>query len=340
MLTRSDGRPHAGSWVLRGPQTVIPHQWLTSQDVLIRFDNPPEELDFLLSTECLLNTGPIWVFKLNDDGVGHLIQSRAVRPGNRHVLLTSDENIELAPWITKSNVDCLGIKAIGLDVPEVVLAELNERLEPLGINQVRTLEVRPAGLPAANWDGEGNGEWLSSDTPRLGIRIGYTVDSASVVLADRQEGPLNITWPVTGEPFFLELPTLAVGWYRLIVTTRRGPDGESAHLDIVIREPLDWSSNWATRGLLNYSIDPRNPSLEDVWEGRVTLEIEGPSHQTVGWDFVLFDRGGKELAHVRGWTPCISLSTGQRSVTNFNQLSSRHVRYERIKTSHTPVNQF
>ena len=54
-------------------------------------------------------------------------------------------------------------------MPNHIPTEVTSQFRELGLNVVRTIRVWPAGLPGRGWDGEGGTEWLTTESPCLGI---------------------------------------------------------------------------------------------------------------------------------------------------------------------------
>jgi hypothetical protein len=79
---------------------------------------------------------------------------------------------------------------------------------------------------------------------------------------------------------------------------------ELGELDVVIREPHQWSANVA-QGLLIVDTDPSRPTLEQLWESQVVLELHGPKGRHVTCTISLLDKHGVPL--VKKTLPPLSL---------------------------------
>ena len=261
----SSGRPRARGFLLRGPQEVILQEWPNPTDVLLRFEYSVPELDALLRTDCLLRPGPLWLFRIASDGLAYEVRSLVVRPGQSYILVSTITSVQLGSVVTPASISCQGISAVQIDLPTAIPYELAEELESLGLNQAKTVEVWPAGLAAGNWDGEGRGEWLSSERPCIGIHTDHPVDSLWVSLEDSKTERLKITPLALGEPIFVELPALPVGVHSLRVSTQSIDEKESGQLELVIREPRAWSPGVSIQRALTILVDPEVPTLEQLW---------------------------------------------------------------------------
>lgn len=280
----SSGRPFARGGLIFGTSLVRLKEWPAVETVLICFEHSVDMLDTLLSTECLIRPGPLWLFKIGSDGLGHEIRGNQVRAGQKYVILTTNNDILTRPVITPTAVLCAGISAAEITLPSAISIELGKQLKAFGLNQVQKIEVWPAGLVAASWDGDGRGEWLSNDEPIIGIRSDYERDRFVVRLNNDSSKPLDVVPHSVGEPVFIGLPKLSVGYHELEVCAqpKNGlhPE-ETAYLEVVIRDPIPWRPGVGTQGALHVVVEPVNPSLEDVWEGRATVEIFGPVSRQV-----------------------------------------------------------
>lgn len=324
-VSGSSGRRKPGAWLLYGPQSVTLIQWPRHDEPLLQFENPPPELDHLLRTECLLRPGPIWLFKVSSDGLACELKGATVRPGQRYVaLLEEGRNLPTHPQVAPGRVDCDGVQAFELHLHETIGPELGEALTALGIPEAGTVRVWPAGLSPAGWDGEGVAEWLSTDRPCVGIRADHYVETFSLdVGGDR----IDISPSALGVPIFVELPQLDPGIYALHVTAS-GQRGEtvaaSGSLQVHIREPRVWAPGGNSQSAFLVIVDPAVPTLEQLWEGDVNLEVHGPASRRVQCDIAFFERGNSQ-PFLQKQLPSLRLpiddATWQR---HFNQHFKKH----------------
>jgi hypothetical protein len=139
------GAPLPRGFLLYGSQEVVLASWPGSSEVLLKFEKSIEELDFLLTTECLLRPGPRWLFKILGDGTAIEVKGRVMRAGNEYIApSTKDNGAELPPMQSFAiNVQCEGLTAVRLDVPETVSAIYKEQVRDLGFRSAGTLRVQP-----------------------------------------------------------------------------------------------------------------------------------------------------------------------------------------------------
>ena len=309
VVAGSSGRPLARGALLHGPLSVILHSWPGSEELLLQFENPvPSWFEYLLRADCLLRPGPRWLFRIASDGQAYGLHGNLVRPNQSYVIATS-RALEVAPGVRLNRLACEGIHGARLDIPPGIPGEWAGYLKDLGLNQAKSVHVWPAGLAAASWDGEGRAEWLTSDSPCIAIRPDHIVDSIITTLQNAEGQRLEVPSPSTDSPCFIELPRLPVGVYVLRVSVR--PLGssvkeEAAELEIGVREARTWSPGTGAAGPLRISVDPPAPTLEQIWEGRATIDIRGPTGRQIVPTISLFERRST-LPTLRKRLPALSI---------------------------------
>jgi hypothetical protein len=113
-----------------------------------------------------------------------------------------------------------------------------------------------------------------------------------------EDGPslsLSLAGTPPGEPIFVELPPLAVGLHSFSVAARSGRGANSeviGDLDVVmrVREARPWSPGTTSHGPLEVELDPAAPSLEQLWEGRASIFVNGPAGRQAQCRVRLFAR--------------------------------------------------
>lgn len=273
------GRPLARGRLLHGPQRVALSRWPKSDEVLLKFEPSHSLLEFLLRTDCLLRPGPSWLFKIATDGIAYEMRGRRVRAGGKYVLVTLGNTAISAAHARPITLHCQGVMGALLELPDALTPDWEAELQHLGVTQAKSIEVWPAGLAAAAWDGEGYGEWLTSEQPCLAISCDHSV--SELLVSMHQDDPLNISDIRPGEPIFVELPKLALGLHKVSFAAR-GSGGDAVEsigdLDVLmrVREVRAWSPGISPHGPLSVDIDPTAPTLEQFWEGQLEIAIRGP----------------------------------------------------------------
>ena len=295
VVAGSSGRSCARGRSLHGVQRISLNRWPQADEVLLQFERKDPQLEYLLRTECLLRPGPIWLFRIASDGLAYETRSLRVRPGERYIIISSVALVGTGKYVQTVELACAGINGALIELPPALLEEWEKVLRILGLSQTKTIEVWPAGLAAAVWDGEGHGEWLASERPCLAIRSDHPIDALIVSMGDTDGMPLELTPITPGEPAFVELPQLPVGRHSVRISTRKEGSADSeplGDLEVVmrIREAQPWSPGISPQGPLLAQIDPTSPTLEQLWEGRVEIALYGPDGRHVKCKVSFFER--------------------------------------------------
>lgn len=291
------GRPLARGRCLHGTQRVRLSRWPHVNEVLLRFEQTDPQLEYLLRTECLLRPGPTWLFRIASDGLAYECRSLRVRPGARYIIVSTAGPIRSKDHTNSIDLLCEGVDGSMLELPQALTEDWEETIQHLGLGQAKMIEVWPAGLSAFVWDGEGHGEWLASERPCLGILTDHPLTRFLISMGTNSDLKLEITKVKPGEPVFVELPNLPVGLHTVHVSAQSSLSGQTellGDLDVVmrIREAQPWSPGVSPQGPLMVQIDPANPTLEQLWEGRIDVALRGPADRNVKCRVSLFERDG------------------------------------------------
>jgi hypothetical protein len=291
-VTGSAGRPLARGQCLFGSQQVSLKRWPRHDEVLIQFDKRDPQLEALFRTECLLRPGPAWLFRIASDGLAYEVRNQRVRPGQQYVFVRTGAVAD--PDLPPVVLDCEGVTGCFMSLPEALDARWESVLDRLGVRQSKSIEVWPAGLTPAQWDSDGHGEWLASEQPCLGIRADHSVTAIIVTVGNGISTPLAIDNLNPGSISFVELPQLPVGLHTIRFSTRRVGSAEVdpvGDLEVLmrIRESRPWSLNGGPQGPLLARIEPVNPTLEQLWEGRADIAFQGPTGRQLKCSVSLHD---------------------------------------------------
>src|SRR6185295_1531140 len=235
----------------------------------------------------------IWLFRIGSDGLAHEITSRLVRPENQYIILSRESLAADRNCINPLNVDCTGIAAYLLALPERLSSQDIDWLERLGLRVALTIRIWPAGLSGRGWDGEGHSEWLTTEFPCFGIVHDHPVESYALRL-DNGAAQIIEAGSV-GHPIFLRLHLLPVGRHALSVRAHRSTLEAEGVVTLDVREPEFWIPGTTSHAGLVVTLDPYNPSLDTFLEGNAGLSILGPEGRQVTCSISLANAGGGEL---------------------------------------------
>lgn len=287
-------------FLLYGTQVRALKSWPASGENIIKFERGNPVIENLMRRDCRFSTNSVWVFRVGSDGIAREVVGRTVRADQRYVIASRDsiinENIPLRPI----QIACAGVHAFELAMPEFIAPELTEALERIGVLVARNIKIWPAGLCVRNWDGEGRGDWLSSEVPCFGIVHDHAVDEYFLKLNNGPERRLE--GARAREPLFVRLPHLAPGRHvlsvrakRLGVTSRQALRDLEGQVELRVRDPLHWKPGIAAHSGLLVRTDPHDPNLDAFWEGSVAVEVEGPEGHEVTCTIALTSADGRTV---------------------------------------------
>lgn len=308
IIAGTDGRPKAREFFLHGPKRVELVRWPRPEEILLQFDRKNPQLEYLLKTECLLRPGSTWLFRIASDGLAYELRSLRVRPGEKYIVVSSDSQLKQESRLCFVNLACTGVSACLLEVPEAITEGWQNLLKSLGLGQAKSIDVWPAGLAAQLWDGEGRGEWLASDRPCLGMSSDHPMDSIHIALGSDPDEALEVKTIIPGQPVFVELPQLPVGLHTVRISSRALGTTEAnmvGELKVMIQiRQSRISETGITRQIpLMVQMDPIAPSMEQMWEGRVAVNVYGPARRSVKCRVSLFEKDGEDPSLIQSLQP-------------------------------------
>jgi hypothetical protein len=286
-------------WLVTGSRRRVVKQWPVAGTPLVQFERTDPALDPLVM-ETRLPRGPVWLCRLVADDLGREVMSRVVRPDRTYILLSETPILFRYDFLSARKIDCVGIHAVTLTIPDPVTFETMTRLQQLGLEVARTVRIFPAGLSARGFDGEGHSEWLTTEAPCFGIVHDHPVDTYNLRLDNESELQINAPGPNT--PVFVSITPLPPGRHTLAVKAYRAPTQGNLHscvtegvITLYVREPEPWIPGTASHAGLAITLEPDNPSLDDFWERRTSLTVLGPAGHRAACEIRLLNAGGKEL---------------------------------------------
>lgn len=337
-VSGSKGGPLPRGYLLWGSQTITLSRWPASEEVLLKFENRDAELDYLLRMECLLRSGPTWLFKISPDGgIATHIKTGMVQPGYSYIVVgrSSDNTLSLPLHARSVTVDCEGITAREVEIPEVVSRIYEEQLQDLSLQLSSQVQVVPFGTPTTRWEETGLAEWLSSDRPLIAISANFEVEGLLLNLVGPASNRLEISGPIEW-PLLLDLEKLDPGLYNLHVLVFRSTDVKPlfGRLQFTVREPKLWNSAAAAATPFSARVSPALPTLEEIWEGRASIELTGPKSRTADVTLTFFSSASASSIHQQTfgslrlpcspteWAEHWSAFTGNKSMQNAYDASS------------------
>lgn len=292
--------PRPGGWLLTGRRIAVLRSYPDASKPLIRFERRHPAIEHLVNAECRLPEPP-WLFRIGQDGTAREIRGGVVRPGHRYILVAPEGDPLPIESMDACAIECDGVRAIRLNIPEQVTATWTKRLERLNLQAAGTIRVWPAGIPGRNWDGEGASEWLTTEAPCIGLLGDYPVESYDISV-----NGANDVVPGSGdrdEAVFIRLQPLPAGEYVLTVQARRNSDLQDfvssapaqGFLNLSVRLPETWDEGRLGHSGLSIVCEPANGTLDQFWSNELDLTVRGPVKWQVELRVSLVSRKGERI---------------------------------------------
>ena len=281
-------------WLLTPGLDLRLASWPSQGSAFVRLEDAPDEVNGLLAAWCLLTPGPNWLFRRRESGVAVEIKGKVVRPGVRYTLVVRGSVPSTRRnWMSDGAALIGGVRVLELALPAQITDPDVQTLRGLGLTVVSDVTIRPVGLVASAWDGEGGVEWLAGERGLLAVETQLAPAACFLSIGGRQH---RIDWRPGDRECFLVIDDLVVGTHELGITLL----DDQAHplvqetLIVTIREPQA-RPDAATPGEgIRLLVSPARPSMSELFDGRAMLSIDGPS----GTDAELLVSLGSELGEV------------------------------------------
>lgn len=269
-----------------------PGQWVELDAELkpqpfLSLEGQADQWSPLLGDFCQLPPPP-WLFRVQD-GEGVQVLGRFVRPGAEYVLATDASPSN--PLITESvNGPSIGLSFVMIRVRDGLDATEISALEDIGLSVQSSLEVWPAGVCNAGWDGVGAAVWLEGDR----VQIGVEADRFLHHLIVSGDGDAHRVMCSDGGPTFLDLGYLSVGAH--LIQLEAFDESQPAPLAVAsmqvqVRARHARPATGSLREGLALTAAPGAPTLNELLEGSCALELAGPAGARI--DVTLSLRSGR-----------------------------------------------
>ncbi|MRD46470.1 hypothetical protein GHT07_04230 [Caenimonas koreensis DSM 17982] len=287
-----------GATLLTGaPLSRTLRSWPAERECVLRFNTRESYFDQIVSAECQMDPSNIWLFQDRRDGGATLITGGQVRAGASYIVVA--RNADAINALGKpTTLKCDGAHAVALDLPNPLGSDLSHRLERAGLSIARRLRLQPVGLRPRQWTEDGFGEWLSSETPTLVVYRDFEFDALTIEFVGLQ--PEEIKCGPGTEPAFMQLRNLPIGRHHLQIkaTKLTGNLGAyraevaSASLHVYIRPPTSWAPGKLALSALVVSTDPPIPTLDDLFNHSLDLQVAGDSSRSLTISLRAIDENG------------------------------------------------
>ncbi|MFF5219512.1 hypothetical protein [Micromonospora sp. NPDC000442] len=295
-----DGKMLATGRLVYPGQEVRLTSWPRRETPFIQLERASAPVNGLIADQCMISAGPWWLFRRRDAGPAVEVKGKVVRPRHSYVLVgdgaTEPPDV---PWLTETAIHVDAMRAFDLSVPKVIGEADEAALVATGISVLADVAVRPIGLVANAWDGEGSVEWLAGEPAMIGIHAERAPEKCVVAV----DGiPHVMAWPAQQSDLFVSLEGLTVGTHEVKATLLATGGDQSlteGSLLVTIHDPQVRPESATSGEGIRLLASPARPSLTDLWAERAALSIDGPPAATADLSVILRGADGKRLAKIR-----------------------------------------
>jgi hypothetical protein len=277
---RVDGAERAllpRGWLMSPGLDIRLQRWPSTDIPFLQLEDGPDDVNALLATRCLLSAGRSWLFLHRKTGSLVEIKGKVVRPGTSYLLVVAGDVAQpTADWIEEAPAEIAKARLLTLAIPNQLKEVDLQLLGVLGLSVIFGVSLRPVGLVASAWDGEGGLEWPIGDPGILAIGTDLKPKSCVITLDGQQH---RIDWPPGEHERYVVLNDLAIGTHELkiiLLGDEARPIVQEAIL-VTIRDPQVRPDIASPGEGIRLLASPAWPSLSELFFGRAVLTIDGPS---------------------------------------------------------------
>lgn len=242
-------------------------RWPRPDRPFLQLEQGTAESNRILSSQCAITPGP-WLFRRQGAGLAIEVRGKFVRPGHQYVLVSADSlGAPDIPWFAQTTLNAQGVKAYEFVVPPQLNESETSALALAGLGLVSHVAIRPVGIVASAWDGEGDAEWLAGEPAILGIRSDVAPRRARVTV---DGSAYFLGWTPGDSELLFSLDGLAVGGHEMEVALLGHEDRElaSGSLTVTVRDPQVRPEGASVGEGIRLLATPARPSLAELWNGR------------------------------------------------------------------------
>ncbi len=299
-------RPIPPSGLLHPGQQVRFAKWPWPDQPFLQLDRGDSATNGLLATQCEITKGPWWLFRRQGPGLAIEVKGKLVRPGHQYVLIGAETlDPPAVPWCAENAITVGGVKAYEFRMPSQLSQNEETTLLAAGLSVISHVAIRPVGIVASAWDGEGEVEWLAGEPAMLGIRSDLAPKRARVVIAD---SVYFLEWTASEADLLFTLEGLPVGTQELSVALLGEGDRQlaSGALVITIRDPQIRLESAAIGEGIRLLATPSRPTMAELWDEPAELwdeptviTIDGPVGTEADLRVSLLNNRAESLAELR-----------------------------------------
>lgn len=264
------------SGLLYASQEVKLASWPQPDGPFLHLDRGDDKANALLANQCAITKGPWWLFRRQGAGLAIEIKSKFIRPGHVYILVGTESVVPPAvPWCAEVVIGAQHARAYELSVPDQLSENDEAALRGAGITVISHVEIRPVGVTASAWDGEGEVEWLAGQPATFGIRSDLQPDRCRIIL---DEAVYLLDWAKGDMDLLFSLEGVGVGTHELSAALLGEADRQlaSGSVIITIRDPQVRPEGASAGEGIRLLAAPARPTLSEIWDGRADVTVDGP----------------------------------------------------------------
>lgn len=274
--------------------------WPDPGNPFVQLEHGSANVNDILADQCVMTSGPWWLFRLQDGNPAFEIKGGFVRPGHQYLLLgRPGQKPPAVDWCYPASLNVRGAVAHRLEVPSQLAESDASCLVEHDLSVLSSVLIRPVGIPAVSWDGEGSAEWLAGEPALLGIRS--ELHPASCLVSLDGELHRTIPWPQGESELVLAFSDLNTGEHE-VVTSLVGSQGQAlmaGTLAIAVRDPRVRPENATVGEGIRMLASPARPTMSELWgDERATITIDGPLGSDAELVVSLQDERGREKGRI------------------------------------------
>lgn len=286
-----------GSLLFPGSEVRL-SRWPRASEPFVSLERAADSVNQLIAEQCAMSRGPTWLFRRRSSGLAVEVRGKIMHPGSSYVLLADDRaDIPALPAAAETAIRVAGVRAFEIAVPDAVNDSYAAAFAKAGVSLVANVCIRPVGVVASLWDGEGSVEWLAGETGMIGIHA-EQVPAACIVTTGQQ--PVTLPWPRGQHDLLLRLDDLEVGTCEVSVAlvSDSGRTIAQGSLVVTVRDPQVRPETATAGEGIRVLSDPARPTLSELWDGRATITIDGPASKPARLTVTMLSDAGEELAEI------------------------------------------
>ncbi len=292
-------RPIPPSGLLYPGQEARFARWPRPGQPFLQLDRGDAATNGILGAQCVITKGPWWLFLRQSSGLANEVKSKSVRPGHRYVLVGSETlSAPAVPWCTETAIGAADVKAYDFPVPPRLSESEEAALLTAGLSVVSHVAIRPVGIVASAWDGEGEVEWLEGEPAVLGIHSDLVPKRARIVLAG---SVYFLAWTAGEAELLFTLEGLPVGTYELNVALLGEGDRQlaSGALVVTIRDPQVRPESASIGEGIRLLATPNRPTMAELWDDGAVITVDGPVGIEADLRVTLLDERSQSKAELK-----------------------------------------